>query len=189
MKALLQALGTQLQFVPAVFIGNNENATAFSVAKSFSIPAFTLNSKTYPDAGELDAAICNTLQEHQIDLLLLSGYMKKIGPKVLSAYQHRIINIHPSLLPKYGGQGMYGDRVHQAVLDNGETQTGASIHIVTTEYDQGPVLNQAKVTVDASDTLESVREKVKGIEGRLYIETVKKIITGEIQLPGSSLVK
>lgn len=189
MKAVLQALNTELNFEPAVFIGNNPNAACFKIAQSHSIPVFTHNSKTHDKDKDLDQAICDTLQAHQVDLVLLSGYMKKIGPLLLSVYENRILNIHPSLLPKYGGQGMYGDRVHQAVIDHKEQLTGASIHIVTPEYDQGPVLKRAEVKVHSDDTVETVREKVKAIEGNLYVQTLKSILAGEIQLPGSNLSK
>ncbi len=183
MKAVLQAIDNDLALEPVVFIGNNKNAAAFDIARSWRLPAYYLSANTHADPEQLDQAICAKLRAYNIDLLLLSGYMKKLGQHTLTAFKNRILNIHPSLLPKYGGQGMYGDRVHQAVLDNREHQTGASVHIVTDEYDQGPVLKQLTVTLNDTDTLESVREKVKSIEGLLYVQTLQGIVSGEIVLP------
>lgn len=183
MRAVIEALSTHKKFQPVVFIGNNPNAGAFEIARSYSVPEFTLNAKTHPDPEQLDITICKTLQAHQVDLLLLSGYMKKMGPHTLAGFKNRILNIHPSLLPLYGGQGMYGDRVHQAVVQNKAHETGASVHIVTAQYDQGPILKQYKVPVAADDSYEMVREKVKAIEGELYVQTVQAVLDGEIILP------
>ncbi len=182
MKAVLEAVGKKLDVAPKVLICNNKNARAFDLAKQHNLAAYYLSSNTHADPEQLDQIISATLRDHHVDLLLLSGYMKKLGPITLAAFRNRILNIHPSLLPKYGGKGMYGDRVHQAVLANRERQSGASVHIVTAEYDQGPVLKQRIVQLEASETLESLREKVKNVEGELYVETLAAIIAGEIRL-------
>ena len=184
MKAVLQAIDSGLNANPRVLICNNQNAQVFNVARQYHLDCYYLSSNTHDDQQQLDREICTTLKGFEIDLLLLSGYMKKLGPETLSAFNNRILNIHPALLPKFGGQGMYGDRVHQTVLNNRESVSGASVHIVTAEYDQGPVLNQEIVTVDADETLESLREKVKNIEGQLYVDTLAGIISGAIPLPG-----
>ena len=180
MEAVLKAMQKGLNAIPTVLVCNNKNAEAFNVAKQHSVATYHLSSKTHTDSELLDSAICATLNKHDVDLLMLSGYMKKLGPLTLSEYQSRILNIHPSLLPKFGGQGMYGDRVHQAVIENNEKISGASVHIVTAEYDQGPVLNQVEVELESGETVASLREKIKGLEGGLYVETLKKIISGEI---------
>jgi len=182
MKAILEAIQQGLNAQAVVFIGNNKNASAFEVAAQYHLDCHHLSSKTHPDPEQLDHAICSTLERYQLDLLVLSGYMKKLGPITLEKFSNRILNIHPSLLPNHGGQGMYGDRVHQAVIDNKEKQSGASVHIVTAEYDQGPVLNQKTVLVDENDTVETLREKVKAVEGKLYVDTLSKIINGDIIL-------
>lgn len=183
MKAVLEAVGTRLDIAPKVLICNNKNAEALNVAKQQGLAVCYLSAKTHADPAQLDQAIADALRAHQVDLVLLSGYMKKLGPATLSAFKNRILNIHPALLPRYGGKGMYGGRVHQAVIQNGERQSGASVHIVTAEYDQGPVLKQCKVAVSASETWQSLRDKVKNIEGELYVETLAAIIAGEIVLP------
>jgi phosphoribosylglycinamide formyltransferase-1 len=182
MKAILEAIQQGLEAQAVVFIGNNKNAGAFKIAAQHNLECYHLSSKTHPDPEQLDQAICSVLEPQQIDLLFLSGYMKKLGPVTLEKFSSRILNIHPSLLPRHGGKGMYGDRVHQAVIDNKEKQSGASVHIVTAEYDQGPVLNQKTVPVEENDTVETLREKVKAIEGKLYVDTLTKILNGEIIL-------
>jgi phosphoribosylglycinamide formyltransferase-1 len=123
------------------------------------------------------------LLKHEVTIVVLAGYMKKLGPKTLSRYAGAIINIHPALLPKYGGKGMYGIRVHEVVLAAGEYLTGVSIHIVDEEYDKGPVIAQAWVSIEDADTPETLQERVLEQEHSLYPHTLQKIASGEIQLP------
>ena len=99
-----------------------------------------LSGVTHPNADDLDRAIMETLDDHRVEFVALAGYMKRLGPLVLSHYKGRLLNTHPALLPKYGGQGMYGDRVHKAVLEAGERESGATVHLVEGDYDTGPVL-------------------------------------------------
>jgi len=183
MQAILEAIQHGLNAKAKVLIGNNQNSKAFAIAEQHELATFHLSAKTHPNSNQLDLAICSILQEHHIDLLVLSGYMKKLGPITLDKFANKILNIHPSLLPNYGGQGMYGDHVHQAVIANGDNQSGASVHIVTAEYDQGPVLKQTIVSLEANETVESLREKVKAIEGQLYVDTLIGITSGQIILP------
>ncbi len=183
MKSILEAIQQGLDADAKVFISNNQNAAAFEIAKQHKLETYHLSSKTHQDPKQLDQAICSILEQHNIQLLILSGYMKKLGPLTLERFNNRILNIHPSLLPKYGGQGMYGDHVHRAVINNQEHESGASVHIVTAEYDQGPVLKQKKVKLEDNERVETLREKVKHIEGQLYVETLTAIIKSEIRLP------
>lgn len=184
MKAILENIQLGLDANASVFIGNNQNALAFTIAKQHNLATYHLSSKTHQDPGQLDQAICSSLEQHNVELIVLSGYMKKLGPMTLEKFNNRILNIHPSLLPKYGGKGMYGDYVHQAVIANQDHESGASVHIVTAEYDQGPILKQKKIIVEEKETVETLREKVKNIEGQLYVETLAAIINGEILLGG-----
>ena len=183
MTSVLQAYKKGLQINPTVLICNNKNANAFKNAKEFDLPCYHLSSKTHKDIKDLDETICLTLKQHNVDLLILSGYMKKLGPKTLSEFHYKILNIHPSLLPKFGGKGMYGDHVHAAVLENKEKETGATVHIVTEEYDQGPIINQQKVSLTDHETVESIRTKVQQIEAHLYVDTLKGIISKSIAIP------
>lgn len=157
-------------------ITNNSDSAFLSWAKAQNLPIQVINAKTHPTAEDEDAAIAKALSDTQSDLIVLSGYMKKIGPQTLTQFAGKILNIHPSLLPNHGGRGMYGDRVHSAVLKAGETVSGASIHVVTDHYDEGPILNQKQVPVNQDDTVESLRARVQSIESDLYIETLKNIV-------------
>ena len=114
-----------------------------------------------------------------VDLVILSGYLRKLGPKVLAAFGGRILNIHPALLPRHGGQGMYGRRVHEAVLAAGEPFTGASVHWVDHEYDHGEVLAQTRIPVDPGDTPETLEAKVMAAEPQLYIDVLRRITAGK----------
>jgi phosphoribosylglycinamide formyltransferase-1 len=131
----------------------------------------------------LDEIILSTLQQHQIDLIVLAGYMKRLGEKTLSAYQGRVINIHPALLPEHGGVGMYGAYVHQAVIAAGDQETGVTIHLVDQEYDHGDIVSQCRLPVLKGDTAGTLAERVLEREHSFLVETLKRIIEGEIVLP------
>ena len=183
MTAILNACEQgYLQAEVGVVISSNPNAKALTKAKERKIDAISFNETTNKNPEVLDTSICEVLYEHKVDLVLLAGFMKKIGPKVLSIFEGSILNIHPSLLPKYGGQGLYGINVHRAVIGAGEKKSGATIHLVNSDYDKGTILAQKSVIVDADDTPESLAAKVLEVEHVLYVETVKKIIEGNIIL-------
>ncbi|HIF49941.1 MAG TPA: phosphoribosylglycinamide formyltransferase [Thiotrichaceae bacterium] len=166
-------------------ISNNEDSLALELAQEKNIDTCHLSSCTHADANLLDIAMQQVLASHNIDIVLLAGFMKKIGPKTLSAYKGRLINIHPSLLPKFGGQGMFGLNVHNAVIDAGEKETGVTIHLVDGEYDKGAILAQTAVAVGVEDTPESLAAKVLKVEHVLFAETIQKIIDGSIILPAN----
>lgn len=165
-----------------VVICNNSKATAMERARREGIPSFHMSGKTHPDPNELDSAITSTLTEHGVELVVLAGYMKKLGSRTLERYRGRVLNVHPALLPKFGGRGMYGLRVHQTVLDSGEQVSGVSIHVVDEDYDHGPVVSQREVPVLENDTPESLAERVLEQEHILYSETIQDIATGKIDL-------
>ncbi len=164
-------------------ISNNKDSMALSLAQEKNIKTAHLSSSIYPDADALDSAMCDALTESKVDLVLLAGFMKKIGPKMLAQYKGRIINIHPSLLPKHGGQGMFGINVHCAVIDSGDQESGVTIHLVDGEYDEGAILAQRAVAVDLEDSAESLAARVLQVEHVLFAETIQKIIDGSIILP------
>ena len=165
-----------------VVICNNSHATAMERARREGIPCFHMSGKTHPDPRELDSAITSTLTEHGVELVALAGYMKKLGPLTLERYRGRVLNVHPALLPKFGGHGMYGLRVHQVVLDSGEKVSGVTIHVVDEDYDHGPVVSQREVPVLEGDTAESLAQRVLEQEHNLYSETIQDIATGKIDL-------
>ncbi len=172
-----------IAMAPVVVIGNNSRAYALERARQVGIPTYHLSGQTHPDPTALDQAMADILTQYQVDLIALAGYMKRLGPQTLAHWHSRIINIHPSLLPQFGGQGMYGERVHAAVLAAGEQVTGATVHLVTEEYDQGPVIAQTTVPVKPNDTIETLAARVLPCEHQLYIETLARIATGELRLP------
>ena len=161
MQAVIDACksGT-LRATPCAVVSNNSASWRLERARREHIPAYHLSSKTHPDPGQLDRATLEILVRHQTGLILLAGYLKKLGPQTLSAYRGRILNIHPALLPKYGGPGMYGPAVHAAVLAAGEKETGVTIHQVDETYDHGEIIAQCRIPVEARDTPESLAERV-----------------------------
>jgi phosphoribosylglycinamide formyltransferase-1 len=183
LQAMLDAIRDgRLRAEARVVISNNSTATALERARQLGVPALHLSSQTHPDPDALDRAIAEALARYGAELVVLAGYMKKLGRRVLAAYPRRVLNIHPALLPKFGGQGMFGMRVHEAVLAAGERESGATIHLVDGEYDHGPALARSTVPVLPGDTPETLQARVLTIEHRLYAETLQRIALGEIDL-------
>ena len=166
----------------AVVVSNNSGSLALRRARKSGIPAYHLSSSTHSDDGDLDVAIKNILKKYNVDLIILAGYMKKIGPSVLRTFRNRVINSHPALLPKYGGKGMYGDRVHKAVVEAKSMETGISIHLVDEDYDHGSIISQKIMAVDSAEGVEFVKKKVQKHEHRFWVTTLNKIQKGEIDL-------
>lgn len=163
-------------------ISNHAAAGALEHARRLGVPTQRLDLNAGSDAA--DEALLGMLTTHRVELVLLAGYLHPIGPRVLAHYQGRILNIHPGPLPEFGGQGMYGLHVHRAVLAAGRTTTAAVIHLVEEDYDTGPVLAERKVPVKPGDTPESLAKRVLAGEHVLYVETLQRILDGELQLPG-----
>ena len=148
---------------------NRQNAQALERARAASIPARAFN------AGDEGEELMSLLEEHGIDLLVLAGYMKRIPPRVVSAYHGRIVNVHPGLLPEFGGEGMYGSHVHAAVIASGAKTTGVTVHLVDDEFDHGPVVAQWRIAVLEKDTAESLAERVLEVEHVIYPRAVEMI--------------
>jgi phosphoribosylglycinamide formyltransferase-1 len=183
MQAILDSIQAgALDAVPALAISNNSKSTALERARAEGIPWKHLSSATHPDPDDLDRAILAALREQRVNLVILAGYMKKIGAATLGAYANRILNIHPALLPKFGGKGMYGMNVHEAVLAAGETVSGATIHLVDPLYDHGRILARRETPVEPGDTPETLQARVLKAEHRLYSDTIQAIASGEIDL-------
>ena len=164
--ATLQAIMEACNVV--LVISNNSDSGALRRARQFNVPGIVVGKTAQPDLDML--AI---LESSGADLVVLAGYLQKVGKLTLKAYQGRIINTHPSLLPKHGGKGMYGRRVHQAVLDSGDTETGVTIHHVTNDYDTGDIIAQCVVPVMPGDTVTSIEERVKKVEKRMICEVIQ----------------
>ena len=157
-------------------ISNKEDAYGLVRAKTHGIEAIALDGKD----AQYDAHLMEVLKEHQVDLIVLAGYLKIININMIRAYKDRIINIHPSLLPKYGGKGYYGLRVHQAVIENCEKESGATVHYVNEGIDTGRIIIQRKVPVYPMDTPETLQKRVlKEVEHKILVEAIH-ILEGEI---------
>ena len=170
----------RIQADPAVVISNNGASSALDRAEREGIPAFHISSKTFTNPDELDRAIRDTLIKHEVYLVVLAGFMKKIGPETIKAFKGRIINIHPALLPKYGGRGMFGKNVHEEVLTSGDKESGATVHLVDDDYDTGPILSQRRTQVIEGDTVDSLSKRVLAVEHDIYSETIGKFLKGEV---------
>src|SRR5262245_5300971 len=166
-----------------VVISNNGHSEVLVRAHNQGIPNFHLSSRTHPEPEQLDRAIAAVLREHQANLVVLAGYMKKLGPRTLFDFSGRILNIHPGLLPKYGGQGMYGRIVHEAVLAAGEKETGVTIHVVDGVYDHGQVLVERRIPVRSDDDVDSLSERVLEHEHELLVSTLAQVVSGSLRLP------
>lgn len=142
-----------------------------------NIPVTVLNENNFQTYDDYTSALLKTLDGWKPDLIVLAGYLKKIPELLIDGYENRIINIHPSLLPKYGGKGYYGLNVHKAVLANGEKVSGCTVHLVTKEYDAGPVLGQIHVRVRPDDTPETLQQRILIQEHILLPKVIKQIFT------------
>jgi phosphoribosylglycinamide formyltransferase 1 len=163
-------------------VSNNSGCGALRRAAAAGIETFHLSSTTHSSGDSLDTAICDALQRARADVIFLAGYMKRLGPRTLAAFPARILNTHPALLPKFGGQGMFGDRVFEAVLADGESESGASVHLVDAEYDAGAVVRQQRVRVLPGDTVESLKARVQACEREVVVNTLAAIASGELVL-------
>lgn len=166
----------QLDARIAGFISNNNSAYSVQRAKENNIAFLITSPADFDSQHEYERFILEQLADWDPDLLILAGYLKKIPLKIIKKYDQRILNIHPSLLPKYGGKGFYGNKVHEAVIENKEKESGCTVHVVTEEYDEGPVLGQLKVDVLASDSVADLSKKVLEQEHKLFPEIIQKYL-------------
>ncbi|MDA1075302.1 MAG: phosphoribosylglycinamide formyltransferase [Proteobacteria bacterium] len=178
LQAIIDACETgTLNATVVLVVSNNSGAEALRRASEHGIRAVHLSGRTHPDEGVLDRAIMLALKEADVEWVVLAGYMKKLGPETLSARRFRVVNTHPALLPKFGGQGFFGDAVHQAVLDAGETESGATVHLVEGDYDTGPILSQVRVPVKPKDTVQTLKARVQNAERNLIVHTLMELST------------
>jgi phosphoribosylglycinamide formyltransferase-1 len=168
----------------ALLIGNNKAAYAFERARKHGIPSFHIAQMQFPDESAYTAQLLSALRERGIDLIALAGYMKKIPKAVVDAYPLRIVNIHPALLPAFGGTGLYGEKVHQAVLDHGAKVSGITIHFVDEQYDHGPIIYQETVPVLDNDDAHSLAMRVLAVEHANYWKALEAIAQGNIIVKG-----
>ena len=166
----------------AVLICNNEDAYVLKRAEAAGIPSYILNRKTCGSEDAIADRILELMAQYEIDMIFLAGYMRKMHPAVLDRYANRVFNIHPALLPKYGGKGMYGIHVHEAVIAAGEKESGVTIHRVNSQYDSGQIIRQTTVPVEPGDTAETLAARVLEREHAFLVEVIADIADGKIPL-------
>lgn len=186
LRAILDAIdsGKVLNASVVVVISNNSDSGALQIARSASIPGLHVSRKQFETDEGFEQTLLSTLKERRIDLIALAGYMKKIAPRIIREFRDRIINIHPALLPSFGGPGMYGMFVHEAVIRSGARTSGATVHIVDEEYDHGRILLQKTVAVAPGETPESLAAKIASIEHEIYPEAIRLFSEGDLATSG-----
>ncbi len=169
----------------ALLISDNENAGALAFARTHNIATHVVKPKDYPTPAAFGNALLAILVPARVDLLVLAGYLKKIPANVVKTYPHRIVNIHPALLPAFGGRGMYGMRVHEAVYRSGVKFSGVTVHLVTDEYDAGPIVLQKVVPVADCPSPEAIAERVLEQEHLALPEALQLILQNEMEVEGN----
>ena len=158
-----------------LLISNNPKCKAIEFAKSNGVETFVINKNCYPDSSEYKKMILVKLELFSPSLIILAGYIKKIPIEVVRKFEGKIINIHPALLPKFGGKGFYGMKVHNSVIESGEKESGVTVHFVNEEYDKGEIIIQKRIPVLKSDSPESLAKRVLEIEHIVYPLVVEQL--------------
>lgn len=183
MQAIIDAINSgKIDGEAGCVISNNSNSGAIERAKKENIPFYHISSKTHPNPEKKDKAIIDAFRKHKVNIIVLAGYMVKLSPVIIQQWKGRILNIHPALLPKFGGKGMWGINVHKAVIAAGEKESGPTVHLVDEEFDHGRILAQLKVPVMQDDTPETLAARVLEQEHRIYPLVLAQISEGIIEL-------
>jgi len=153
-------------------LSNKKDAGVIQRAQSHDIEVIVFNREQFYETGE----VLNVLKQREIDFVVLAGFLWLVPPSLLEAYENKVINIHPALLPKYGGKGMYGSHVHEAVIANGEAESGITIHYLNQKYDEGDVIFQARCPVESDDTPETLAARIHALEYEHYPKVVEKLL-------------
>jgi len=163
-----------------VVLSNNSAAGILDIARAHGLPALHVSQKQFAtEAGFADNVLA-LLRKHDVNFIVLAGYMKRLPARIIEAYRNRIVNIHPALLPAFSGKGMYGMRVHEAVIAAGEGVSGATVHLVDEEYDHGAIVLHKTVAVAPGETPETLAAKVLKVEHELYPEAVRLFAEGKV---------
>ncbi|MBC8277702.1 MAG: phosphoribosylglycinamide formyltransferase [FCB group bacterium] len=166
----------------ALLITNNPQAGAIEKAQDNNIPYQVIDRRDFEDGPSFLTMLLAALDDFAIDFIALAGYLRKIPPEIIRRYRHRIVNIHPALLPAFGGKGMYGAKVHQTVIDAGCKVTGVTVHFVSEQYDEGRIIVQRCVPVKDDDDADTLAARVLAVEHRLYPEVVTLFANNRIQV-------
>jgi len=188
-ESILQAIqGNRLDADVRLLLSNKADAGALYIAHEHGIPTAVVSKASFETRDLFIDGMLSILRQHEVELIVLAGYMRKVPPEVISAFKNRVINIHPALLPSFGGKGMYGHHVHEAVLEYGCKVTGVTVHIVDEVYDHGPVVAQRCVPVEEGDTAEQLAARVLKVEHRLYPESLQFFAEGRVEVAGRKVV-
>ena len=170
-----------------VVISNNSDAGILKIARAHEIPTVHLSRRLFPSEAEFVDAMLGTLWGHDADFIVLAGYMKQLHPRVIGAFRNRIINVHPALLPKYGGRGMYGMHVHEAVVANRDLISGATVHLVDEDFDHGAIVLQKQVAIEPDDTPEAVAARVLQVEHEIYPQALSLFAEGKVTVADNAV--
>ena len=170
----------------ALVVGSKPDAPALVRAQEVGLPVAVINPASLPDDAALAYAdaLLALLRDHAIDTIALAGYLRRLPSPVVSAFPHRIVNVHPALLPSFGGKGMYGHHVHQAVLDYGAKVSGCTVHFVDESYDTGPVILQRVVAVEETDTAETLAARILPLEHAALVDALALLAAGRLRVAG-----
>ncbi|MDZ4375708.1 MAG: phosphoribosylglycinamide formyltransferase [Phenylobacterium sp.] len=181
-QAIVQAIRSgELSADARLLVGNRRETPAFEWADRLGTPRLCIPTAGDPDTA--DARLCDALEAHGVELVVLSGYLRRLGPRTLRRYAGRILNIHPGPLPEFGGEGMYGMNVHRAVIAAGVAESAAVIHAVDAIYDHGPEIARRAVPIFPGDTAEALEARVKALEPVFFLEILKGVGDGTVRLP------
>lgn len=184
-QAILNAINEgRLPARVTLLVSNNSNSGALELARSQHIPAVHLSQKLFPSEEQYVGQLLELLRSHDVELIALAGYMKRVPTQVIRQYRNRIVNIHPALLPAFGGAGMYGIHVHEAVIASRAKITGATVHIVDEEYDKGPIVIQKSVEVMPDDTPETLAARVLPVEHEIYPKALAAFARNQVHIEG-----
>jgi len=182
MRAIVKAAEEgRLAAEPCLLVSNRADAPALAFAGEHGMATLVIPTKADPEAA--DDALALALKTAGVELVVLSGYLRKLGPKTLAAFHGRVLNIHPALLPRFGGEGMFGRRVHEAVAAARVTVTGATVHVVDGEYDHGPIVAQLEIPLTPGATAEDIEHAVTTAEPGFFVEILQRIASGGLKLP------
>jgi len=185
LQAIIDAIANgRIDAEIGMVVSNKAGVYALERAGLRNIPTRVIDHRQYPSTVEFTRAILEVMQTSRIDLICLAGFLRIIDRLLVDAYPNRILNIHPALLPAFGGKGMYGHYVHEAVIASGVKYSGATVHLVTDETDVGPIIAQGIVAVEDNDTPDSLAAKVLGIEHQIYPQAIQLLLEGRIKIDG-----
>ncbi len=169
-------------------VSDKADAGALGIAAKHGISSLHISAQKFPTPAAFDQALLEAMQEHGVELIALAGYLKKVRAPLIDAYRGRIVNMHPALLPAFGGKGMYGRKVHEAVLDYGCKVSGLTVHLVDNEYDTGPPVLQRCVAVKQGDTPEVLAARVLEQEHVAFAEALQYFVEGRVEVNGRQVI-